>query len=160
MLSWARTLAPFAVALCLVAGALADGEGPTLLPGDSATIVGTKMACLATTQAIRCGRTGGLAVTLSGSGAVRVTRAGRPVIPAGGRHQRLRLGVNGGFFVAGQPIYCHVYLQSVKTLDCATITPKGGIPNSHGFDLSDRTLAVFRYGRTNDRHVVRTYRMP
>jgi hypothetical protein len=141
-----------------VAGAAAD-EGPTLLAGDSAVVLGTRIACLATATSVRCGKAGGLTATLSREGVVSVTRRGVPVAP-GGRHTRLRLGINGGFFVATTPIYCHVYVQGSRVMTCSVATAKGGIPKSRGFDISDRSVVVFRYGVQDDRHPVRTYRMP
>jgi hypothetical protein len=148
-----------AAAAFLVATAAASAdEGPTLLTGDYASMVGTRVACLAAASAVRCGRTGGLSVVLSRSGTVTVTHGGAPMTPVRG-HRKLRLGPNGGFFVATTPIYCHVYVANARVMTCSVGTAKGGIPNSRGFDISDHTVFIFRYGSQDDRHLVKTYRM-
>jgi len=73
----------------------------------------------------------------------------------------VQLHVNDGFLAGGGP-YCHVYVAGVPTLDCSLT---GGnpphVPNAQGFDMSDRSVVVFRYDSTgNNRHDIKTFPQP
>jgi hypothetical protein len=135
--------------------ALAD-EIPSLLPGASAAIKGTHVSCIAAATSVTCAKAGGLSATLVKAGTVRVTKAS-PTKSAPGR----QLGVNGGFLLANANIYCHVYVAAqLPTITCSSVTPAGGVPNTHGFDMSDRSVVVFRYGSMHDRHDPKTSSQP
>ena len=148
-----RLLAAIVVVLGCPAGALAD-EGPTLLPGDGALVKRTHVDCTVTGTSVTCSKTDGLTATLVKAGKVHVTRGSRTLFA---KHRQLALGVNGGFSLAGAPIYCHVYAAPAPTISCSTIEPAGGLPKTYGFDMSDRTVVVFRYGTVHDRHDLRTF---
>ena len=70
------------------------------------------------------------------------------------------VGANTGFLTANAPIYCHVYVAGVATMTCSEIEPAGGLANTRGFDISDRSVVVFRYGAAHDRHDLKTSPQP
>jgi hypothetical protein len=145
-------------AVCLAAVAAAD-EGITLLAGDTAVVKGTSIGCTAQVDSIRCSSTSGTA-SLSKTGKVLVMRGTHRLFPrstssAGAQH--LRLGNADGFFVGATPIVCHVYVAASKTMSCNTSDPKGGLAGTYGFDLTDKAIVVFRYGKMQDRHDLTTF---
>jgi hypothetical protein len=141
------------VALFTPALAAAD-EAPTLLPGGTATIKGTHIACHTTSVSVTCSKPGGLTATLAKAGKVHVASGSRSLFAAG---PSMRLGVDDGFMTANAPIYCHVYVAQARTITCSTIVPAGGRPNTYGFDMSDRSVVVFRYDSAHARHELRTF---
>ena len=48
----------------------------------------------------------------------------------------------------------------MPTMTCSEIEPAGGLANTRGFDISDRSVVVFRYGTAHDRHDLKTYPQP
>ena len=145
-----------ALALTFVTAAAA-GPPSELFTGDIATVDGTKIACTSKGDDIRCANAAGLAATLSKPGAVRVSKGAKVLLsraPAGATGKRLRVGVNSGFAVPNAPIYCHVYVQGqLRTITCSEDEP-AGVPNTYGFDMTDRSVVVFRYGSAHERHGV------
>ena len=137
-------------ALVVAAPASAD-EIPALLPGASVAMKGTHVTCVAAATSVKCFRAGGLAATLTKAGKVSVTKSSQG--PSTGK----KLGVNAGFGTANAPIYCHVYVAGGPTMTCSEIEPAGGLANTRGFDISDRSVVVFRYGTAHDRHDIKTY---
>ena len=143
------------LAVAVPSVALAD-EAPTLKPGASATIKGTHVSCIATATQVTCTKAGGLSATLVKAGTVHVTKAS-PTKSAPGR----QLGVNGGFILANADIYCHVYVAAgLPTITCSSITPVGGVPNTHGFDMTDHSVVVFRYDSMHNRQGPKTSSQP
>ena len=156
------TLVGLALLLSVTSAALAD-EAPTLLPGSVAIVKGTTIGCIPVTggTGIRCAAQAGLSVTLSKTGAVRVTRGKKVVLsrsPASAAGKQLKLGINSGFMLPGASIYCHVYAAPAPTLTCSTIEPAGGLPKTYGFDMSKRRVTIFQYGNNHDRHDLKTLR--
>jgi hypothetical protein len=142
----------------LVPLAAAD-EGITLLPGDTAAVKGTSVACTVQAAAIRCQSKSGLTATLSSTGKVQLTKGASRLFPrstssASARH--LQVGVSDGFFAPGL-VLCHVYVSTAKTLSCYKSDAKGGIAGSYGFDMTDKDVVVFRFGKIQDRHDLQTY---
>jgi len=145
-------------AVWLASLAAAD-EGITLLAGDTAAVKGTSITCVAQLDAIRCSAPNGTA-SLSKTGKVVVTRGAHRLFPrstssAAAKHYSI--GNLEGFFVSGTPIVCHVYVTDSKTMSCATQDAKGGLAGTYGFDLTDKAVVVFRYGKIQDRHDLATY---
>src|SRR5262249_61936019 len=104
--------------------------------------------------AVTCTKSGGLTATLVKGGKVHVLRGARTLFDA---CRRMTLGVNAGFVLAGAPTYCHAYAAPAATITCSTIEPAGGLPRTYGFDMSERTVVVFRYGTAHDRHDLQTF---
>jgi len=142
-------------ATLVLAGALtplaAADEIPALLPGTTALVKGTPITCTTRGDDVRC-TAGHLTATLSKAGKVGVLRGSGTPSRASGKV--MRLAVNGGFAPPGASIYCHVYAAPAPTMTCSSIVPAGGIPNTQGFDMSIRSVVVFRYGAMHDRHDV------
>lgn len=139
-----------------VPGVAWAAEIPTLMPGASAAIKGTHVSCIATATSVTCAKLRGLSATLVKAGTVRVTKA-PPTKSAPGR----QLGVNGGFILANADIYCHVYVAArLPTITCSSVTAAGGVPNTHGFDMTDRSVVVFRYDSMHDRQDPKTSSQP
>ena len=77
------------------------------------------------------------------------------------RKQHMQLHNNDGFILAGSSAYCHVYVVvAVPTLTCALTQAQGGVPGTHGFDISDRSVVVYRYDSARTRHDIRRFRSP
>ena len=72
--------------------------------------------------------------------------------------QHLRIGNAEGFFVGATPMFCHVYVTTSRTLSCYTSDAKGGLAGTYGFDLTDKTVVVYRFGKVQDRHNISTFR--
>lgn len=143
----------------LVPLARAD-EGITLLNGDTAVVKGTTVACTVQGDSLRCESRSGLTASLSDSGRVQLTRGARRLFPrsvssASAKH--LRIGVDEGFFVGAGLILCHVYQATATTLSCYKSDAKGGIAGTYGFDMTDKAVVVFRFGRNQDRHDLQTF---
>lgn len=151
-------LAAGAVLFSSAAGA---SEFPTLRPGKGAAVAGTRVRCKAdkaVVTSVTCGKVGGLTATIVQTGAVRVTR-GSVTFP---RAKPRLLHVNGGFEVVGTHgvgLYCHVYVAGKPTITCS-VDDVSLVKNSHGFDMTDSSVVVFRYDKTGTRHDVRTFRQP
>jgi hypothetical protein len=146
------------VAIALAPPAAAD-EGITLLNGDTAAVKGTSVACTVQSNSIRCSARSGLTATLS-DGKVQVTKGIRHLFPrstsaAGARH--LKVGDQQGFFAGDGMILCHVYTTTARTLSCYKSDAKGGIAGSYGFDISDTSVVVFKFGKIQDRHDLKTF---
>ena len=137
--------------------AVAD-EAPTLLPGGSAVVKGTHVRCTVTARSVTCTKPGGLTATLGQSGTVHVTKGSRTLFST--LEQHMQLHVNDGFILAGGSDYCHVYVAVVPTLTCALTEAQGGVPMTHGFDMSDRSVVVFRYDSARTRHEIKTFPQP
>jgi hypothetical protein len=143
----------------LVPLAAAD-EGITLLNGDTAAVKGTTVACTVQTDSLRCGSRSGLTASLSDSGKVQLTKGARRLFPrsvSSARAKHLRVGVSDGFFVGAGLILCHVYVGTATTLSCYKSDPKGGIAGTYGFDMTDKAVVVFRFGKIQDRHDLQTF---
>ena len=153
-----RAVSRLAVLLVLAAAVAAPlaaaDEFPTLFPGTTALVKGTPISCTTRGTDVRC-TAGHLTATLSKAGKVSVLRGSGSPSSAGGKS--MRLGVNGGFLLAGASIYCHVYAAPAATMTCSSIVPAGGIPNTQGFDMSSRAVVVFKYDATHARHDVSHY---
>jgi len=141
------------------AAAVAAGasEVPTLLPGGKAVVTGTHVSCSVTATSVLCKNVGGLTATLGKAGTVRVTRGSRTLFST---VQPRQLHVNGGFILVSEDIYCHVYVAGARTLTCSLVYGGGGAPKTHGFDISDRSLVVFRYDTAGNRHDTKTFSQP
>jgi hypothetical protein len=142
-----------AAAVWLASVAAAD-EGLTLLSGDTAAVKGTSVRCVVQLDSIQCSAPSGTA-SLSKAGKVVVMRGAHRLYPRStasvtGKH--VSIGNNEGFFVSGTPIVCHVYISGLKTMSCGTNDPRGGLAGTYGFDLTDKAVVVFRYGKIQDRH--------
>ena len=135
------------------------GEAPTLLPGGSAAVKGAHVSCTVTSGSVSCTKAGGLTATLAQSGTVQVTTGSR-ALPSTGK-QHMQLHNNDGFILAGSSAYCHVYVVvAVPTLTCALTQAQGGVPGTHGFDISDRSVVVYRYDSARTRHDIKTIPQP
>ena len=70
---------------------------------------------------------------------------------------------NDGFAVLGTHgvgFYCHVYASSsTPTMSCSLDDPSL-VNDSHGFDISDRSVVVFRYDAAGRRRDLRTIKQP
>jgi hypothetical protein len=138
----------------LVPLAAAD-EGITLLNGDTAAVKGTTIACTVQTDSLGCRSRSGLTASLSDSGKVQLTKGARRLFPrsvSSARAKHLRIGVSQGFFVGAGLILCHVYVATATTLSCYKSDAKGGIAGTYGFDMTDKAVVVFRFGKIQDRH--------
>src|SRR5262245_55760388 len=147
-----------AMTVWLVPLAAAD-EGITLLAGDTAAMKGTSVACTVQAASIRCQSKSGLIATLSGTGKVELTKGARHLFPrstSSARARHLQVGVRGGFFAPGL-VLCHLYVSTARTLSCYRSYAKGGIAGSYGFDITDKNVVVFRFGKIQDRHDLQTY---
>jgi hypothetical protein len=143
----------------LVPLAAAD-EGTTLLNGDTAAVKGTTVACTVQNDSLRCGSRIGLTASLSDSEKVQVTKGARRLFPrsiSSARARHLRVGVSDGFFVGAGLILCHVYVGAATTLSCYKSDPKGGVAGTYGFDMTDKAVIVFRFGKIQDRHDLQTF---
>jgi hypothetical protein len=140
----------------LPSAAVAD-EGITLLTGDTASVRGTSVTCVVQSTSIRCTTKAGLTATLSGTGKVQVTKGTRRLFPLGARARHLRLGDSDGFFVGGGAGFCHVYTATARTLSCYASDAKGGLAGTYGFDISDKSVVVFKFGKIQDRHDLKTF---
>jgi hypothetical protein len=152
-------VAVVAVIVWLAPLATAD-EGITLLAGDTAAVKGTTVACTVQLDSIRCVSKSGFTASLSDSGKVRLTKGAHQVFPrstSSARARHLQVGVSDGFFVGGGLILCHVYVTTARTLSCYKSDAKGGIAGSYGFDMTDKDVVVFRFGKIQDRHDLQTY---
>jgi hypothetical protein len=148
------TLALIAAVAASVAGA---DELPTLLPGVSVVVKGTHVSCSVASSSVSCSKSGGLTATLGQTGIVRVSRTSSKPVSSGKPRQ---LSINGGFILAGGQTYCHVYKTDAPTMTCSLTVPMGGVANSHGFDINDRSVVVFRYDGAHTRHDGKTYSQP
>ena len=54
------------------------------------------------------------------------------------------------------PVSSHVYVAGAPTMTCSEIEPTGELANLRGFDISDHSVVVFRYGSMHDRHDIKT----
>ena len=140
-----------AAAAAVVAGA---GEFPTLPAGGEAVVTGTHVSCSVTATTVLCKKVGGLTATLGKAGTVRVTRGSRTLFSTVKPRQ---LHVNGGFVLDSGDIYCHVYVAGARTLTCSLVYGGGGPPRTYGFDISDRSVVVFRYNTAGNRHTIKTF---
>ena len=134
-------------------------EFPTLPPGTAAIVAGTHVSCVAAKTFVTCKKSTGLTATIFQRGAVRVTR-GSGTLPA---KKRTVLYNNNGFAVLGTHrvgFYCHVYASSgTPTMSCSIDDPSL-VHDSHGFDISDRSVVVFRYNAAGLRRDLRTIKQP
>jgi hypothetical protein len=159
-----RLLLPAALAALALSSAAVAGEGfPTLQPGRSAIIAGTHISCQTTEASVTCRKPGGLTATILLTGQVHVTRGSRTLFAA---TRPMMLHNNNGFTSVwrdGEAVYCHVYLAAALTVSCSLADP-GLVKRSHGFDMSDGSVVVFRYqtlGIQNDiRHDLKTIPQP
>jgi len=131
---------------------------PTLMPGGRAVVTGTHVSCQVTASSVACAEAGGLSATLDTTGATRVAKSTAPLQASG---KLMRLSPNGGFVnlgAGGNGIYCHVYVQGDRILSCAI--NGGHDAGDRGFDISDRSIVLFRYDAEGGRHDLKTYRQP
>jgi hypothetical protein len=138
----------------------AADEGITLLNGDTAAVKGTTIACTVQTDSLGCRSRSGLTASLSDSGKVQLTKGARRLFPrsvSSARAKHLRIGVSQGFFVGAGLILCHVYVATATTLSCYKSDAKGGIAGTYGFDMTDKAVVVFRFGKIQDRHDLQTF---
>jgi hypothetical protein len=162
-----RLLIGLAVGVMVItAGPIVAGADviPYLLPGRSVVMTGSHVSCAITKTSVSCTKAGGLTATVATTGAVRVTKGARTLFATA---KPLRLHVNGGFANLGSNdsnVYCHVYLAGVPTLTCSVNGGSVGAtykPNSHCFDISDRSVVVCRYDAAGDnRHDIKTFPQP
>jgi hypothetical protein len=150
------------LAVAATAAAVSEaGEIPLLSPGRPAHVSGTQISCTATTTSVSCEKAGGLTATMVRSGAVNVSRG--PATPPS-TLKPMQLHVNGGFANVGADnsnVYCHVYVAGTATLDCSlTGAASGHLPNSHGFDISNRSVVVFVFDKAGNRRDVKTVQQP
>ena len=154
-----RTVIAIAAAAAFaVAPVAVGGEGVTLGANDTAAVSGTRITCTVQAYSIRCSSPRATA-TLSNVGKVVVVRGTHRLFPrttSSVGTQHLRIGNAEGFFVGATPIFCHVYVTTAKTLSCYSSDPKGGLAGTYGFDLTEMSVVVFRFGKMQDRHDVRT----
>jgi hypothetical protein len=143
--------------LSSVAGA---AEVPPLLPGRTASMAGTHVSCKASETFVTCKKVGGLTATIvMQTGVVHVTRDSWRLTSAS---KPRVLNNNNGFDVLGTKgigVYCHVYVPSKPTMSCSLDDPLR-VHNSHGFDMTDRSVVVFHYDQSGDRHNVKTIPQP
>jgi hypothetical protein len=149
-----------AAATCWLVPLAAADEGITLLNGDTAAVKRTTIFCTVQAHSIRCKSRSGLTAVLSDAGKVQVTKGTRRLFPrsvSSARARHLRVGVSDGFFVGTGLILCHVYVASARTLSCYKSDPKGGVAGTYGFDITDKAVVVFRFGKIQDRHDLETF---
>lgn len=157
---WVRALGPLlsaSVALVLVSAAGAS-EAPTLQPGTTAIVAGAHVRCAAAKASVICAKVGGLTATIVQTGAVHVTR-GSGSFPA---TKRRVLHNNDGFVVEGErgvSTYCHVYLAGKPVISCSLDYPDL-VHTPVGFDMSDRSVVVFRYDKAGVRQDLKTIKQP
>jgi len=145
----------FGVAVAATAAVVARAsEVPILLPGGKAVVTGIHVSCSVTATSVLCKKAGGLTATLRKAGTVRVTRGSRTLFSTVKPRQ---LHVNGGFNLVTDALYCHVWVAGARTLTCSVLYRGGGAPKTHGFDISDRSLVVFRYDTAGNRHDTKTF---
>jgi len=157
--SWRAVLGIAAASFWLAPLAAAD-EGITLLKGDTAAVKRTSIFCTVQAHSVRCGSRSGLAASLSDAGKVQVTEGAHRLFPrsvSSARARHLRVGVSDGFFVGSGLILCHVYVGTARTLSCYKSDAKGGIAGTYGFDITDKAVVVFRFGKTQARHDLATF---
>ena len=145
----------------LVPLATAD-EGITLLTGDTAAVKGTTVACTVQAASIRCGSKSGPTASLTDSGKVQLAKGTHRLFPrstASAHTRHLQVGNSEGFFVGSGAglTFCHVYVGTAKTLSCYKSDAKGGIAGTYGFDMTDKAVVVFRFGKIQDRHDLQTF---
>jgi hypothetical protein len=102
----------------------------------------------------------GLTASLSEVGKVKLTKGAHQLYPrstSSAETRHLQVGVSDGFFVGSGLILCHVYVTTAKTLSCYKSDAKGGIAGTYGFDMNDRSVVVFRFGKIQDRHDLQTF---
>jgi hypothetical protein len=149
-----------ATATCWLVPLAAADEGITLLKGDTAAVKRTSIFCTVQARSIRCDSRSGLAASVSDSGKVQVTKGAHRLFPrsvSSARVRHLQVGVSDGFFVGSGLILCHVYVGSGRTLSCYKSDAKGGVAGTYGFDITDKAVVVFRFGKAQDRHDLATF---
>ena len=147
-------------AMCAVAVA---GEHPPYPAGTTVTVAGTHVSCVVAATSVTCLKHGGLSATISSTGRVAVSKGPKVIFarsPSGvsGHHV---LGPNGGFDAPAssgdQRIYCHVYVQGGRIMDCYKETvSSGGDKGTTGFDISDASVVVFRFPQAGVRQDMKT----
>ena len=152
------------VGVVVAVGASAAWAVTPYPPGTTAVLTGTHVRCTIALTSVSCTKAGGLTATVAQSGTVHVTRGSRTLFSAG---KPIQVHVNGGFATTGsndENVYCHAYRAGVLTLSCSV---NGGSlsstykPNSHCFDISDRSVVVCRYDRSgSQRHDIKTFPQP
>lgn len=135
------------------------GEVPTLLPGAAVVVKGTHLSCTLTATSVTCQKAGGIRVTITKTGAVHEAKASGALFAASAKSKQL--AINGGFNPTGVLIYCHVYSNVGPTMTCSVLGDNAsGMANSSGFDISDRSLVLFRYDSQQARHDVKSIPQP
>jgi hypothetical protein len=156
-----NTLAAMLAATFAATGAsTANGSGfpPTLLPGSTAIANGTHVTCQVTASTVLCAKAGGLSAKLSTTGATSVAKGTTPPRATG---SATKLGTYDGFIIAGaggHSIYCHLYVEGNRILSCAV--DGGHDPGDRGFDISDRSIVLFRIDAESIRRDLKTYPQP
>jgi hypothetical protein len=130
---------------------------PTIQPGGQAIAKGTHVSCQVAATTVLCTKAGGLSATLSTSGVTRVAKGAAPLQASG---KVLELAPNAGFIIrgGGTLIYCHVYVEGERILSCAS--NGGNEPGDRGFDISDRSIVLFRIDAAGIRRDLKTYEQP
>ena len=148
-----------ACAALIVLPAARSAEVPVLRAGGVASMAGTHVRCKAADDSVRCTRARGLTASIAQTGVVHVTPGTASLVSA---VKPRTLHNNDGFEVSGThaSIYCHVYIAGRATMDCALESAPYGVPNSHGFDISDSSVTVFRFDQSGVRHNVKTIPQP
>lgn len=158
----ARVRAALSVAAVLTALVLSAGraaEVPALLPGHVAKMTSTHVSCKAAQTSVVCKKAGGLSATITQTGVVRVAREPQRLTSI---TKPRALHNYDGFNVLGTigvGIYCHVYVAGKPTMTCSRDDPSRLI-NTQGFDMSDRSVVVFRYDKSGARHDIKTRPQP
>jgi hypothetical protein len=154
------------IAAGCVCAAAAAGEQPTYPAGTTVTVAGTSVSCVVAATSVTCLKKGGLSATITDSGGVTVSKGAdvmfkRSPTSATGHHV---LGPNGGWDSSDhdrQHIYCHVYVQGARILDCYKETGSyGGDKGTSGFDISDASLVVFKFPEPGEFVTVKTFAQP
>src|SRR5262249_9740171 len=122
-------------------------------------MAGSHVSCKAAVTSATCKRAGGLTASITQTGVVRVSRDAQKLSSA--VTPRVLHNYDGFNILGTQGIgvYCHVYVAGAPTMSCSLDAPSR-VSTSHGFDMSDRSVVVFRYDQSGLRHNVKTIRQP
>src|SRR3954452_19903534 len=76
-----RAAIVFGLAAAMFCGTAAAGEAPTYIAGETVSVAGTKITCSLGAESVTCRKAGGLSVTVTGAGKVRVVRGAKTLFP-------------------------------------------------------------------------------
>ena len=158
--AWTPRLPFLIVCAALLLSAVARAsEVPALQAGQVARMAGSDVSRKAAVTSATCKKARGLTASITQTGVVRVSRDAQKLSSA--VTPRVLHNYDGFNILGTQGIgvYCHVYVADTPTMSCSLDDPSR-VSNSPGFDMSDKSVIVFRYDQSGLRHHIKTIRQP